>query len=120
MGVPGFSAWFRCGRHRFHHTTNTWHRQRYPHAFQPAEPQPYDHVYIDMPSFLHDVMRTGEHRIPHTASSHRLTASNYKHFHALLHKRLDELFALTNPRKTVVLALDGPAPLAKLVTQRYA
>ncbi len=46
------------------------------------------------------------------------TANNTKRFHGLLHKRLDEVFQLATPRKTVVLALDGPAPLAKLLTQR--
>jgi hypothetical protein len=37
----------------------------------------------------------------------------------MLHKRLDQLFNMIRPRKTVVMALDGPAPLAKLITQRY-
>lgn len=56
----------------------------------------------------------------HIPRHHRCpTANNFKHFHALLHKRMDELFNLVKPRKSVVLALDGPAPLAKLITQRY-
>jgi 5'-3' exonuclease len=39
-------------------------------------------------------------------------------FHTLLHQRLDAILQLTNPRKSVMLAIDGPAPLAKLMTQR--
>lgn len=41
------------------HHTAPLPRQRYPQAFQTAEPQAYDHVYIDMPSFLHEIMRNG-------------------------------------------------------------
>ena len=40
-------------------------------------------------------------------------------FHTLLHRRLDEILAATRPRQRVVLALDGPAPLAKLLEQRW-
>jgi 5'-3' exoribonuclease 1 len=39
-------------------------------------------------------------------------------FHATLYKRLDEILRVAGPRKSVMLALDGPAPLAKLLTQR--
>lgn len=35
-----------------------------------------------------------------------------------LHRRLDELLALLRPKRRVMLALDGPAPLAKLLEQR--
>ena len=55
-----------------------------------------------------------------TAHTHyTLPAKTHRHFHAMLHKRLDQLFNMIRPRKTVVMALDGPAPLAKLITQRY-
>lgn len=40
------------------------------------------------------------------------------YFHLLLHRRLDELLASVRPQQRVVLALDGPAPLAKLLEQR--
>jgi len=36
----------------------------------------------------------------------------------LLHRRLDELLDLMGPSKRVVIAMDGPAPLAKLLEQR--
>lgn len=46
-------------------------------------------------------------------------AEDVDHFHKLLHARLDKTLKLVDPRKSVVFALDGPAPLAKLLTQRY-
>ena len=39
-------------------------------------------------------------------------------FHRLLHRELDEVLAATLPQRSVMLALDGPAPLAKLLLQR--
>ena len=46
------------------------------------------------------------------------TPTNRENLHKLLYKRLDELLRLAKARKTVMFALDGPAPLAKLLTQR--
>lgn len=45
-------------------------------------------------------------------------ANNMDHFHSLMYKKLDDILAATCPRKSVQFALDGPAPLAKLLTQR--
>lgn len=45
-------------------------------------------------------------------------ARKRSYFHYLLHKRLDAILAVCKPRKRVVIALDGPAPLAKLLEQR--
>ena len=45
-------------------------------------------------------------------------AEDQDDFHHLLHARLDAVLRLCEPRKTVTFALDGPAPLAKLITQR--
>jgi hypothetical protein len=46
------------------------------------------------------------------------TARNLDAYHEVLYKRLDKLLNTTQPRKSVMLAIDGPAPLAKLMTQR--
>lgn len=35
-----------------------------------------------------------------------------------LFKKLDEILATTKPKHSFMLALDGPAPLAKLLLQR--
>ena len=45
-------------------------------------------------------------------------ARTKQYFHFTLHRRLDDILAAASPRKRVVLALDGPAPLAKLLEQR--
>lgn len=47
-----------------------------------------------------------------------LSARNLDAYHEVLYKRLDKLLNTTQPRKSVMLAIDGPAPLAKLMTQR--
>ena len=49
-----------------------------------------------------------------------LAANDLDKFHVLLFRELDRILARTQPRKSVVFALDGPAPLAKLLTQRCA
>jgi hypothetical protein len=94
MGIPGFS---------------TWLRQRYPEAFEDpkqggqASTVGHDAVYIDLASTLHTVTRKAYSR---------------NAFHVLLHRRLDELIDSLGPKKRVVIAMDGPAPLAKLLEQR--
>jgi hypothetical protein len=45
-------------------------------------------------------------------------ARNRHGFHLLLHRRLDTLLGTLSPTERVVLAMDGPAPLAKLLEQR--
>ena len=45
-------------------------------------------------------------------------AKDQDNFHYLLHRRLDAVLRLCEPQKTVTFALDGPAPVAKLITQR--
>jgi len=54
-------------------------------------------------------------RVPGAAAS---TARSPDSYHETLYKRLDKLLNVTQPRKSVMLAIDGPAPLAKLMTQR--
>ena len=137
MGVPGLQ---------------TWLKRRYPEAFVPLpQGMAFDHVYIDMQSTLHQIIRRGDkprHRAGgrHAAAvmdwrqaaggsrhQHLLTCSfaprpclpcctaarTKQYFHVLLHSRLDDILAATQPRQRVVLALDGPAPLAKLLEQRW-
>ena len=50
--------------------------------------------------------------------SKNFAAKSEGHFAILIFSRLDALLRDTRPRRSVVLALDGPAPLAKLLTQR--
>jgi 5'-3' exonuclease len=50
--------------------------------------------------------------------SHGTAAYTKQDFHQALHRRLDDILAKAKPQQRVVLALDGPAPLAKLLEQR--
>ncbi|MEW5302265.1 MAG: hypothetical protein WDW36_005067 [Sanguina aurantia] len=88
MGIPGFNVWFS---------------NQHKDAYLPLSRVRVDHLYIDMNSVLHNVMRQAKSR---------------QQFHKLLHQRLNGILDVTSPVKSVMLAVDGPAPLAKLLTQR--
>ena len=115
MGVPGFNTWF--ARH---------HKQ----AYVAYAGRSWDHLYIDMASILHSTMKSGTvlgyYRHYWLAKTKHVTymstlfaARNLPHFHKMLFLRLDSIIALTSPKQSVMFAMDGPAPLAKLLTQRY-
>lgn len=53
--------------------------------------------------------------MPMSTPSAAKTKSGF--YHALF-RELNDVLLLTRPRLSVTLALDGPAPLAKLLTQR--
>ena len=63
----------------------------------------YDHVYVDVNNVLH------------VAAHHTKTEEA---FFKKLFALLDRTMRLTRPQYTVTLALDGPAPIAKTITQR--
>ena len=84
---------------------NKWLHHEYRSAFVPSTraPRVYDHVYVDVNNLLH------------VAAHHsRSERTFFKKLFALLDNRL----AKTSPRHSVTLALDGPAPMAKTITQR--
>ncbi len=60
---------------------------------------PLDHVCIDLNQLLHSAYRTNDGD-------------------AVLCNSLDSLFRITKPKKSIVLAVDGPPPFAKLYTCR--
>ena len=70
---------------------------------QAESPGSYDHVYIDVNNVLH------------VAAHHTKTE---KAFFMKLFALLDLNMRRTKPQYTVTLALDGPAPIAKTITQR--
>ncbi len=98
-------------------------------------------LLLDLQSLLHTVIRKGEMtyhsdiamtmfadaHVPHECSrppvlplAHPLyTARTKSYFHQLLHQRLDAILKTVKPQQKVVFALDGPAPLAKLLEQRF-
>lgn len=63
----------------------------------------YDHVAFDMNQILHQAARKASDRTS-------LAATVFRH--------LDSIFKNCIPKKSIFFAFDGPAPLAKLVTQR--
>jgi len=84
---------------------NKWLQNEYRASFAPSKrsPRVYDHVYVDVNNLLH------------VAAHHsRSERTFFKKLFALLDNRL----AKTAPRHSVTLALDGPAPMAKTITQR--
>jgi len=99
FGIKGFRGWFE---------------KTFPSAVVPipkstgASPdeqhgESFDHVLIDANQLLHIAMRRSK------SPSHALM---------MMIKELDKLLALASPRRSVVLALDGPPSAAKLATQR--
>ncbi|EOD19516.1 hypothetical protein EMIHUDRAFT_451138 [Emiliania huxleyi CCMP1516] len=87
MGVPGLSEWLK--RH-------------HENCFV-ATPRSADHIYVDINSMLHGVVR-------HNATEAAALAD--------LERQLNEMARLRTPRISLTLAVDGPAPLAKLKEQR--
>ena len=81
---------------------STTHTRANPHAHNPKPPGPCPR------------------HVTSAATSPRpcRAARNHNHFHKLLHKRMHAILDATSPTKSVMIAVDGPAPLAKLLTQR--
>eukprot|EP00210_Caulerpa_lentillifera_P003387 g3231.t1 len=88
MGIPGLNSWFL---------------QKFSHSYVSLANVKIDHIYIDMNSVLHLALRR---------------ADNMHHFYCLVFQKCDEILTYCQPRKSVFFALDGPAPIAKLLTQR--
>ncbi|CAE7580185.1 XRN1 [Symbiodinium natans] len=88
MGIPKYHKWLT---------------ERYPDAFTEASHENADHVYVDINTLLHDCMRY---------------AASEDGFYQHLFAKLDSLFRIVVPSKTVFLAVDGPASCAKCLTQR--
>lgn len=91
MGIPRLTPWL----------TNT-----FPDAFSGQSVVEADHVYIDTNSVLHDVLN-GIDACP-----------DESRFLAAFHRRLDIIFDQLVARRSVFLAVDGPAAAAKIGEQR--
>ena len=78
-------------------------KEKYSTAFKKSWLKTYDHVYIDINYALH-------------YSSYG--AKNEKEIYTRLYKFIENVLIELSPTKTVVLAIDGSAPLAKLLLQR--
>eukprot|EP01041_Mallomonas_annulata_P010449 gene10449-21802_t len=81
-------------------------RSKYKQSWQNAEGLPcldVDHVCVDMNQILHSSFRTSD---------------SDGHVTAKIFTELNKLLKIVRPLKSVVLSFDGPAPFAKLLTQR--
>ena len=92
MGIAGFQRWFF---------------DTFPDACTPVTSdgaaEHYDHVLFDVNQLLHVAARR---------------ARDEDHFIVRLYFWLDRVLAWFPPDKSVLVAFDGPAPMAKLVTQK--
>ena len=93
MGVPSFFRWIK---------------ERYPSCVTPAGDQGCDNLYVDMNGIIHPCFH------PETGPQ----PTSFEEVYTLILRRLDEIIAVANPRKLVYLAVDGPAPRAKMNQQR--
>ena len=94
MGVPGLK---------------TWMQGELPRAWEPAgravPPEGADHVYVDLNGALHQALQRAR---PRTRRKMRRQVEIW----------LSRMIRASRPRRTLFLAIDGPAPLAKLLHQR--
>jgi hypothetical protein len=90
-GIAGFQRWFIS---------------QFPESVikvQDGDGDVFDHVAFDMNGLLHSAC---------------LKAKTLEHAVLRIFRDLDATLRVLQPRKSVVLAFDGPGPLAKLITQR--
>lgn len=92
MGIAGFQRWFL---ETFPSTATTITDETLPESF--------DHVLFDLNQLIHLAARV---------------AKNRDQFFIRLYRWLDKVLRLCVPKESVFIAFDGPAPLAKLVTQK--
>uniref|UniRef100_A0A061RAX5 5'-3' exoribonuclease 1 n=1 Tax=Tetraselmis sp. GSL018 TaxID=582737 RepID=A0A061RAX5_9CHLO len=88
MGINGFHKWIRA---------------TYPDSYVRFGIVQVDHLYIDVSSLFHTVVRASR---------------NKRDFYVKLNFKLQQILGFCRPKRSVVFGMDGPAPLAKLVTQR--
>ncbi|CAM9636289.1 unnamed protein product [Pylaiella littoralis] len=91
-GIAGFHKWFVGAFPGA--VTNAWH---------PRQQESFDHVCIDMNQILHVAMRK---------------AADEDHAIRRIFRDVNLTLKRCPPRKSVVFAFDGSAPLAKLLVQR--
>ena len=92
MGISGFRSWFET---------------QFPDSVVPinadASKETFDHVLLDMNHVIHIIMRRSR---------------GEDHVIRMLMSELDRILKMAVPTKSLVIALDGAPPAAKLATQR--
>lgn len=89
---------------------NSWIKTNYPECFKTNikknkefEYNVYDHIYIDLNFILHNII---------------YKCNNQKAFLTNLYQKLDSILNINFATKTVVIAIDGPGPYAKVMLQK--
>jgi hypothetical protein len=80
-----------------------WMKENHPNAFKTRWLDTYDHLYIDLNFALHWAY---------------FGTQNINQIWGKLYALLDKIIHKTYPIKSIVIANDGPAPVAKLLLQR--
>ncbi len=93
MGVPSFFRWVS---------------ERYPRVVAPPDPSGCDNLYIDLNGIIHPCFHPEEGPQP---------TSEDEVFRNIL-AAIDEIIGVARPRRLVYVAVDGPAPRAKMNQQR--
>lgn len=91
MGISGFQKWTR---------------KNFPDAVSQVEEgsfESFDHVCIDLNHVVH-------------AAAHR--SKDWENLARSLFSELNKLLKTCLPRRSVMLSMDGPAPIAKIATAR--
>ena len=99
MGIPSY---FRQLRRRYGKHLDTWLVSSLP------DDTPCAQLYVDLNGIIHPCFHPERGRQP----------QSYDEVFAAILARLDELLAVAKPRRLLFLAVDGPAPRAKMNQQR--
>jgi len=106
MGIPKFFRWLIT---------------RYPYICTKVERDkdipPIDYFYIDLNSLIHNIIH-GDVTDKIVITSHLMNTGQIDEIWANIFKTLDDLVHTVNPRKLLMVALDGVPPIAKMVQQR--
>ena len=92
MGIHGFQKWF----------LSTFPQTMIP-VDRTVNSDSFDHIAFDMNQILYTSLRR---------------AKNFSHLCVILFREIDTTLRICRPRRSIYFAFDGPAPFAKLVTQR--
>ena len=114
MGVPAFYRWLaeRYPKIVVEAAEDPQPRQPGDPEVDPSLPNPngneFDCLYLDMNGIIHPCARPEGRPPPETPEE----------MYAAIFKYIDRVFSVVRPRRLLFMAIDGPAPRAKMNQQR--